>query len=250
MGWTDTSVCLTQPGYTQSPNELVDALRDEGVTRAWIFGYGAVQSHDFLAANALVADAAQRFPDALVPLAVVNPFNAEREIEGLIKRGFRGVKILTDWGNWLTIDNIRRTVVPLAKTLAAHRLHLSFALEGNVPLRGGSVYLPLLVREACPEISLLLDRCWTPQAWLDYLTIADEDKTLWFTVQDLPPKLLRQVIDRLGLSRIVLGSWHPDQSPKHLFEKLNTLTDTDAVKLGAILTANADTILAGQHPAP
>ena len=248
MGWTDTSVCLTHPESAPPPAELMADLRRQGVTTAWIFGYKALQSHDFDAENALVKHTVRQFPDELVPIALVNPFHAERQIEGLIGRGFKGVKILSGWGNWLTIDNIRRTVVPLAKVLAANRLHLSIALEGNFPLRGGSVYLPLLIREACPEISLVLDRCWTPHTWLDYLTIAEEDTTLWFTLHELAPKLLRQVIERLGLSRVVLGSWHPDHAPGDVFARLLSCSAMQPAELEALLTRNAAQILAGSHP--
>jgi hypothetical protein len=247
MGWTDTSVCLTHPTYETSAAAQKPLLKAAGVERAWVYSYGVVRTHDFQKANQQVLAAAEADPEFIVPLALVNPFTAGAEIDALLQKGFKGVKILSGWGNWLTIDNIRTNVAPVARKLAAQGLHLSIALEGNSPLRGGSVYLPLLVREACPEIALVLDHCRSPDAWLDYLTIAEEDETLWFTLHDLPSDLIRKIVDRIGLGRLVIGSWFPESAPDAIFERVRHALNIHSDRLAVTMTRNAQRILQGHH---
>jgi hypothetical protein len=247
MGWTDTSVCLTHPTHEASTLPQKAALKAAGVDCAWVYGYDAVRNHDFQKANQQVLAAAEPDREFIVPIALVNPFTANNDIDALLQQGFRGVKILSGWGNWLTIDNIRSNVAPVAKKLAAQKLHLSIALEGNSPLRGGSVYLPLLVREACPEIALVLDHCRSPDAWLDYLTIAEEDETLWFTLHELPSDLIRKIVDRIGLGRLVIGSWFPESAPDAIFERVRQALNIDSDRLAVTMTRNAQRILQGHH---
>jgi hypothetical protein len=247
MGWTDTSVCLTHPSHEAFTPAQKLSLQAAGIERTWVYGYDAVRTHNFEKANQLVLAAAETDPEFIVPLALVNPFTASAEIDALLQKKFKGVKILSGWGNWLTIDNIRTNVVPVARKLAAQRLHLSIALEGNSPLRGGSVYLPLLVREACPEIALVLDHCRSPDAWLDYLTIAEEDETLWFTLHDLPSELIRKIVDRIGLGRLVIGSWFPESAPDAIFERVRHALNIDSDRLAVTMTQNAQHILQGHH---
>lgn len=249
MGWTDTGVCLTHPEGQETAGRLVATLAAQGVERAWVFGYGAVQSHDFAGENANVLAAAAAHPATLVPVALVNPFTAAREVDGLIESGFKAVKVLTGWGNWLTIENIRNTLVPVARRLAASKLHMSIALEGNLPLRGGSVYLPLLVREACPECVLVLDHCWSQYSWLDYLAIAEEDASLWFALHELPPRMIRDIVERIGIDRLVLSSWFPEHAPGLIFDRVASALGMDAGALADALSRNAARVLEGQHAA-
>lgn len=247
MGWTDTSVCLTHPDGGEPVEALAQALASQQVDQAWVYGYGAVKSHDFAQENKRVLAAAKSYPHLLVPIALVNPFDAAREIDTLIESGFKGIKILSGWGNWLTIDNIRRTLTPVARKLAEHKLHMSIALEGNFPLRGGSVYLPLLIREACPDLVIVLDHCWSRHTWLDYLTIGEEDKSLWFTLNELPPRMTADIVGHLGIDRIVAGSWYPEHSPDLVFQRLKMALTLNARTLAAKLTKNASRLISGRH---
>ena len=138
----------------------------------------------------------------------------------LLDEGFKSIKILTGWGNWLTIGNVRRVVVPITQALQQRSLHVSIALEGNIPVTGGSTFLPLIVREACPDACIVLDHCWLPSAWEDYLALAQDDRNLWFTLHSLPQALLTRVVRELGLARIVLGSWLPETDPDLVYAQL------------------------------
>jgi hypothetical protein len=156
--------------------------------------------------------------DRIVPIGLVNPFYAFPAVDQLLDEGFKSIKILTGWGNWLTIGNVRRVVVPIARILAQRSLHLSIALEGNVPVTGGSTFLPVIVREACPEACIVLDHCWQPTSWEDYLALAQDDATQ-FTLYPLPQALLTRVV-RAWPARIVLGSWLPETDPFDSYAQL------------------------------
>ena len=165
--WTDTSVCFghpEKPAHAET-GPLQRAMDAAGIDQAWVFGYRAVATHDFAAANASVRTLVAQHPDRLVPIGLVNPFHAFPAVENLLDEGFKSIKILTGWGNWLTIGNVRRVVVPITQALQRRSLHVSIALEGNIPVTGGSTFLPLIVREACPDACIVLDHCWLPSAW-------------------------------------------------------------------------------------
>ena len=177
MSWTDISVCYRHPEWPDKSDgaQLLAAMDRCGMAQAWVYGYHAVATHDFERANDDLARADRPAPGRLVPIGLVNPFHAFPAVDRLLDRGFKGIKILTGWGNWLTMDNVRRNVIPIAKRLHERSLHISLALEGNVPVTGGNTFLPYLVRDAVPEACIVLDHCWSPASWEDYLALAQED---------------------------------------------------------------------------
>jgi hypothetical protein len=195
-----------------------------------------------------VLAAAAANPGVLVPIMLLDPLQAGRDIDALIARGAKGIKILSGWNEQWTPERIRRVLAPVARRIADSELHLSVALEGSMPMRGGSVYLPLMIREACPDVVLVLDHCWSQYAWSDYLTIAEEDPTLWLTLYDLPPRLINDIVSRVGITRCVLGSWYPEHSQKLVFERIKAALNANARTLAATLSLNAQRLLEGTHP--
>lgn len=248
MPWPDVSVCYGHPAIgRKSAKELLGAMDAAGVQRAWIFGYEAAGTHDFTAANREIAGLVKSHPDRFVPIGLVNPLYQQPELDRLIGEGFRGVKILTGWGNWLTIDNARRTLIPLAETLHGRDCHLSVALEGHFPGRGGSVFLPLVIRESGTNVCLVVDRCHSVPAWEDYLTLARDDKSLWVTVSALPQRLLERIVKEIGIHRLLLGSWYPetDADLVHMaYQRATGLGDG----IDGVLTENADRVLKALSP--
>lgn len=251
MHWTDTSVCYGHPEYRGQAVEeaLLRAMDEAAIRQAWTFGYEAVATHAFEQANRSVKALAQRHPDRFVPIGLVNPFHAFPAVDELLDDGFRSIKILTGWGNWLTIGNVRRVVVPIAQRLQQRSLHLSIALEGNVPVTGGSTFLPVIVRDACPDACIVLDHCWLPSSWEDYLALAQDDPNLWFTLHSLPQALLTRVVRELGLERIILGSWLPETDPDLVCAQLLRAAGIGDALIG-ILNDNAARVLGGLQPRP
>ena len=247
--WTDTSVCFGHPEYPAQAEAgpLLRAMDAANIDQAWVFGYRAVATHDFAAANASVRTLVAQHPDRLVPIGLVNPFHAFPAVENLLDEGFKSIKILTGWGNWLTIGNVRRVVVPITQALQRRSLHVSIALEGNIPVTGGSTFLPLIVREACPDACIVLDHCWLPSAWEDYLALAEDDRNLWFTLHSLPQALLTRVVRELGLARIVLGSWLPETDPDLVYAQLQRAAGIGD-GLASVLRDNAARVLQGLPP--
>ncbi len=249
MGWTDTSVCLTHPGIDPAAGpDFVRTLEAMGVDSAWIFGYRAARSREFTLENERVLDAAAANPGKLAPIVLLDPNQAARDIDRLIERGAKGVKILTGHGEHWTPERIRRVLAPVARRVAESNLHLSVALEGNVPSRGGGVYVPLMIREACPGVVLVLDHCWSQYAWPDYIAVAEEDPALWLTLYDLPPRLINEIINRVGISRCVLGSWYPEHDPRLVIDRVKNALNANARTLASTFTLNAQRLLEGEHP--
>ncbi len=249
MHWTDTSICYRHPEYREQAETapLLRAMDEAGIGEAWVFGYEAVATHAFERANEDVRRLVAQYPDRFVPIGLVNPFHAFPAVDALLDDGFRSIKILTGWGNWLTIGNVRRVVVPIARALQARSLHLSIALEGNVPVTGGSTFLPVIVRDACPDACIVLDHCWLPSAWEDYLALAQDDRDLWFTLHSLPQALLTRVVRELGLHRIVLGSWLPETDPDLVYAQVRRAAGIGDA-LADVLRDNAARVLQGLQP--
>jgi predicted TIM-barrel fold metal-dependent hydrolase len=247
--WTDTSVCFGHPEYGPHAGEsaLLRAMDESAIGEAWTFGYDAVATHAFEDANRAVKALVQRHPDRFVPIGLVNPFHAFPAVDTLLDDGFKSIKILTGWGNWLTIGNVRRVVVPIARKLHERSLHLSIALEGNVPVTGGSTFLPVIVREACPDACIVLDHCWLPSAWEDYLALAQDDHNLWFTLHSLPQALLTRVVRELGLERILLGSWLPETDPDLVHAQIRRAAGIGDALID-VLNDNAARVLRGLPP--
>ena len=144
--WTDTSVCYRHPEWPRSrPKARRCCARwmSAGIGEAWVFGYDAVATHAFEQAN---DERAPRWPRNTRTVSCRSassiPSTPFPPSTSCSTSGFKSIKILTGWGNWLTIGNVRRVVVPIARTLQQRSLHLSIALEGNVPVTGGSTFLP------------------------------------------------------------------------------------------------------------
>jgi len=248
-GWTDTSICFGHPEYPQ-PAEALPLLRamdGAGIDEGWVFGYSAVATHDFDTANQGVRELVARHPQRFVPIGLVNPFHAFPAVDALLDSGFKSIKILTGWGNWLTIGNVRRVVVPITRALRDRSLPLSIALEGNVPVTGGSTFLPVIVRESCPDACIVLDHCWLPSAWEDYLALAKDDVDTWFTLHSLPQALLTRVVRELGLHRILLGSWLPETDPDLVYAQLKRAAGIGD-RLADVLRENASRVLRGLPP--
>lgn len=248
-GWTDTCICYGHPEYPAQAQEvpLLRAMDAAGIGQGWVHGYDAVATHDFERANEGVRRLAARHPARFVPIGLVNPFHAFPAVDRLLDDGFRSIKILTGWGNWLTIGNVRHVVVPITQALERRALHVSIALEGNVPVTGGSTFLPLVVREACPDACIVLDHCWLPSAWEDYLALARDDPDLWFTLHALPQALLTRVVRELGLQRILLGSWLPETDPDLVYAQLRRAAGIGDA-LGGVLRDNSARALQGLPP--
>jgi len=249
MTWIDVSICAAHPKAAVEEQTLLDAMGRSGVARAWLFGAEVATTHDFEAANARVLALAERHPDRFVPIGVVNPFKASSEVPKLLSRGMRGIKVLTNWGNWISLNNVREFIVPIGQRLAEAGLPLVIALEGVAPMTGGSVALPLIVRRGCPDVCLVLDHCWSPLAWDDYLAFAHEYPDVWMTLHGLPQMLLRRVIRDLGPDRILLGSWYPENDPDLVLLQVERAWSLGG-RLDETLTANAERAAAGRRPGP
>jgi len=248
MGWTDIAVYADHPRLPAEGAALRAALAKAGVAKSWVFGGHAATTNDFAAANARALALAQFDPEAFVPIGVVNPFEARVQAPDLVRRGMKGFRVLTNWGNWISLNNVRELVVPLAGVMRDANLPLIVALEGFAPMTGGSVALPTILRRECPGVCLILDHCWSAHAWEDYLGFAEEYPDVWLTLAGLPQLLLRRVIDRLGTRRILAGSWYPETDPDLVYIQIERAAGVGD-RLQTILAENAARAAAGHAAA-
>lgn len=242
--WTDTAVCFGHPKVAPEEDALIAALDRWSIGKAWVFGYDAVATHDFESANARVLALAEKHPGRIVPIGLLNPLHSEEEAPRLLSRGMAGVRVLTGWGNWISYDNIRRHVVPLAEIMEAADKPLIVALEGVIPLTGGSLSLPLQIRQHCPGCCLVLDHLWSALGWDDYLAFARLHPEVWLTLSGLPQMLMNRAIRELGPDRLLLGSWHPETDIDLVTRQIERGW-SNASPAGPQLAANAERVLAG-----
>lgn len=210
MAWTDTAICYGHPKAAPDEAALLAAMDRWQVERAWIFGYDAVATHRFEEANARVLGLAEKYPERFAPLGLLNPLHGETEVPRLIERGMQGIKLLTGWGNWISFENIGRFVLPMAAHTEAAGIPLIIAMEGVIPLTGGSLSLPLQVKQYHPDCCLVLDHLWSSLGWEDYLAYAREHPDVWITLAGMPQRLMERALRELGPNRVLLGSWHPE----------------------------------------
>jgi predicted TIM-barrel fold metal-dependent hydrolase len=246
MEWTDTAVCFGHPRRPANADALMAALDRFGIATAWVFGGEVVATHDFETANARVLDLAEKHPGRIVPVGVLNPFEAQAEAPRLIARGMRGIRILTGWGNWISLDNIHRHVLPLAERMQAERKPLFVAMEGMIPMTGGSLSLPLHIRERCPEVCLVLDHLWSALGWDDYLAFARAYPDVWLTLAGLPQMTMNRAVAELGPGRILLGSWLPETDTDLVTAQIERAWGHDGAPAAA-LARNAERVLAGER---
>ncbi|MGE0612955.1 MAG: amidohydrolase family protein, partial [Hyphomicrobiales bacterium] len=247
--WTDTAVCLGHPEYPGSGEEsdLMRRLDRSGVEKAWIFAYDSIASHDFSSGNRKVRDVVRRHPDRLVPIGLINPFMAFPMTDWLLDEGFAGIKLIAGWGNWLTIANMRRLVGPVAKALEARKRHISITVEGNNPTRGGTVWIPMVIREMAPDLAIVVDRCTIARGWEDYMALAETDPSLWFNVGTIPQGLLARVVGRIGAQRLLLGSWSPETDPDLLMTQFERAAPASP-PIASLAAGNAVRVLSGLPP--
>lgn len=247
--WTDTAVCVGHPEYPGSADTagLLRRLDRFGIEKAWVFAYDSIASHDFQSGNERIRKLVRQHPDRLVPIGLINPFQAFPMTDWLLDEGFAGIKLIAGWGNWLTIDNVRRLVGPVAEALARHGKHISITVEGNNPTRGGNIWIPMVIREAAPELAIVVDRCMIARAWEDYMALARTDPSLWFSIGTLPQGLLKRIVESVGPDRLLLGSWSPETDPDLLTTTLERAAAASP-PISEITAANAARVLSGLPP--
>ncbi|MBM3135048.1 MAG: amidohydrolase [Chloroflexi bacterium] len=124
--------------------DLLAAMDGAGVARAVTCGFAWADAGLCRAANDYVLDAARRYPDRLIPFAVVQPRDsaeAEREIARAVAQGARGIGELMPDGQGYRLDDLA-LLQPLAEAASAHGLplltHTSEPLGHHYPGKGAT----------------------------------------------------------------------------------------------------------------
>jgi len=124
--------------------DLLAAMDGAGVQQAVTCGFAWADAGLCRAANDYVLDAARRYPDRLIPFAVVQPragAEAEREIARAVAQGARGIGELMPDGQGYRLDDLA-LLQPLAEAASAHGLplltHTSEPLGHHYPGKGAT----------------------------------------------------------------------------------------------------------------
>ena len=124
--------------------DLLAAMDSAGVQQAVTFGFAWGDAGLCRAANDYVLDAARRYPDRLIPFAVVQPLavaEAEQEIARAVAQGARGLGELMPDGQGYRLDDLA-LLQPLAEAASAHGLplltHTSEPVGHSYPGKGAT----------------------------------------------------------------------------------------------------------------
>ena len=221
----DAAVCLNHPHLPagKSAGEILRAMDAQGVERAILQPFEAVQKFNWAEANARVAAACAAHPDRLLGWGSLNHYDGPAEADHIAELGLRGLKLFTSWGFTPGTGLIERFYVPVAERCRALGLLFSIEHEGHMPTLGGAVYSDCIVADALPGVPVLMSRCWSWGYWPDYLAAMAECPNLALEVGVAPSHLIREAVGRVGADRLFFGSWWPESEPGAILAHIRQL---------------------------
>jgi len=234
--------------------ELIQTMDDQGVDQAVVFGFPWRRMAHFRLNNDYVLDAANRYPDRLIPLCCFDPTHPQsgQETERCLQAGFRGVGELAFYSSGLD-EQAREALIPLAKLCAEAGavlcLHtnepLGHAYPGKSPMTLSQLYTLL---QATPDTRWILAHLGGGLPFFAYLKkeVREVLTNVWFDTAAMPfvyrPHALKAMAEAVGLNKLLLGTDFPLLPPKRYFRELeNSGLDQDG--LGAVLGQNAAKLL-------
>lgn len=237
----DMSVCLHHPFYREQStvSAILRTMDENEIDRAVLFPYAAAVNYEFRSGNEELSKVLKAHPDRFVGFGVFNPFKDLNEVDRMKEDfGFRGVKFLTGWGEWIFgFNHYDRFVIPFAEKVAEHGLIMSIEHESRVPLHAHVAH-DAYIADAVPDLRIILSRCWSWHMWRDYIAIAEAYPSFLIEFGLAPSSLVRQAIETLGVDRFLLGSWMPEVSQKQALAVLSSLDLTES-EVRAIQGGNA-----------
>lgn len=221
----DASVSLSHPHLSENLDSdvILRAMDAEGVDRAAIQAFEAVQKFNWKESNDRVAAACKAHPDRFVGWGSLNHYDGPGEADRIADLGLHGIKIFTSWGFTPGTGLIDRFYVPVAEKCREFDLVFSIEHEGHMPTLGGAVYSDCIVADAFPDRPVLMSRCWSWGFWPDYLAAMAECPNLLIEVGVVPSNWIRQAVEQMGAERILFGSWWPEHEPAAVLAQIRGL---------------------------
>jgi hypothetical protein len=215
-------------------SRLVEAMDEHSVDRAVVFGFPWTREEHFRFNNDYVLEAAERFPDRLIPFCCLDPAHhgACAEIRRCLDAGARGLGELAFYQSGLDphiIRNLASAAHLCAEASVPVMLHVNEPVghryPGKSPMNLGQLYellttyprtrwilahlgggLPFFgfMRKEVPEV---LARCWFDTAAMPFL---------------YRPAALRAIADAAGIERVLFGTDYPLLPPSRYYRELES----------------------------
>ncbi|MEN8614929.1 amidohydrolase family protein [Dehalogenimonas sp. THU2] len=238
----------------RTADELIAEMDSSGVNKAVIQNIGWTSNERCVETNDYLLEAAQQYPERLIPFICVQPLAGDAAIEEIRRcaaAGARGVgELRPDVQGFDLAD--QAVMTPLVKTLMANNLVLSCHADEPVghryPGKGAvtpQVLLPFI--ERYPRLKLVLAH-WG--GGLPFYALMPEVKealqNTWFDSAATPflyrPDVYERAADLVGEYKILFGSDWPLLGQRRCLDELKTLSlSTHTLK--AMLGGNAITLL-------
>ena len=234
--------------------ELIQTLDEQGVDKAVVFGFPWRKEDNFRLNNDYVLEAAQRFPDRLIPLACFDATHpqAMQETERCLQAGTRGVGELAFYSTGID-EQARQALIPLARLCAEAKalvsLHtnepIGHAYPSKSPMTLSQLYSLL---QATPDTRWILAHLGGGLPFYAYLKkeVREVLTNVWFDTAAMPflyrPKALGAMAEAVGLDKLLLGTDFPLLSPKRYFREFEN-SELDQKELQAVLGLNAAKLL-------
>ncbi len=234
--------------------ELIQTLDEQGVDKAVVFGFPWRKEDNFRLNNDYVLEAAQRFPDRLIPLACFDATHpqARQETERCLQAGIRGVGELAFYSTGID-EQARQALIPLARLCAEAKalvsLHtnepIGHAYPGKSPMTLSQLYALV---QATPDTRWILAHLGGGLPFYAFLKkeVREVLTNVWFDTAAMPflyrPKALGAMAEAVGLDKLLLGTDFPLLPPKRYFRELDNSGLTED-ELQAVLGQNAAKLL-------
>jgi len=203
------------------PEEMVQALAEEGVEAAVVLGFPWRQERLWRRQHEVILEAMRRWPQRLIGFCAVHPLEpgAPREVERCLAAGFRGVGELAWYLEDLGADLVR-VLSPIAELCQHYRVPLMLHVNDPVgPAYPGkaALSLPEIYRaiRAFPEVTWILAH-WgggLPFYGLMKKEAPETFRNVYFDTAASPylyrPAIYRLAAEMVGPEKILFGSDYP-----------------------------------------
>lgn len=215
-----------------APEELLQALEEEGVEAAVVSGFPWRQERLWRRQHEVIHAAMGRWPRKFIGFCNVNPLDpaAPREVERCLAAGFRGLGELA----WYVDDpgaDLEYFLAPLAELSQHYNVPLLLHMNDPVgaPYPGkAAIRLEVIYRliQKFPEVTWILAH-WgggLPFYGLLKKEVSEVFRRVYFDTAASPylyrPEVYRLAAEMVGPEKILFGSDYPLLPPKRYFEEM------------------------------
>ncbi|MBT8349878.1 MAG: amidohydrolase family protein [Deltaproteobacteria bacterium] len=241
-------------------SEIIHSMDEQGVNKSVVFGFPWKNSDVFREENDYILDAVKRFPDRLIGLCCLDPFNkfAANEVSRCLKEGLLGIGELAFYEsgiNELAIDKLAPLFeICLEKDFPA-LIHtnepVGHTYPGKTPNTMSQIYT--LVKRF-PENKIVLAH-WGGGIFLYNILkkeVKQSLKNVYFDTAASPflydPEIYRLAIELTGQDKILFGSDFPLIKPARYFKEMKT-AGLSKSEMDRICGKNAANLLNSKNPA-